>query len=128
MSTDAIEPRVADGFQVLDRLYTGLFERIVSFHNPPVAVLRRSYEEFYSTYQEKFFGDIKHLSDSNRRWREGSPGSWFDAAHHPKFSISLYPAIWAYPGTDTPTGMRHYLDHLRVRARHQLRADDVWVD
>jgi hypothetical protein len=63
-----------------------------------------------------------------RSWREGSPEGWFDPEQYPSGSILLHPVIWAYPDHDMSTGMRHYLDHFRVRARQQLQADDVWVD
>ena len=112
---------------MLDAAYPGAFARVVSFHNPPGAVLRREFRGFYSTYQPKFFGDIKYLSDSNRRWREGPPEQWLDPARAPRLSVLLHPVIWAYGGRTMPEAMREHLDAWRERRRLTLAEDDVWV-
>ena len=114
-------------FALLDAIYPGVFARVVSFHNPPVAVLRRTFDGFYSTYQPKFFGEIKYLSDSNRRWREGPPEVWLRPAQTPRLSILLHPVIWAYGGRTMPEAMRGFLETSRERQRAMLIRDDIWV-
>jgi hypothetical protein len=120
-----IERRVARDFELLDSAFPGCFRRLVSFHNPPAAVLRRPFESFYSTYQPKFFADVKYLSESNRVWRDGPPEDWFDAARHPRLSILLHPEIWAYPGADMATGMRGYLAEREAQTRVMLEHDEI---
>lgn len=123
----AVEKRVEEEFELVDSAFPGVFCRVVSFHNPPVSVLRREFAGFYSAYQAKFFSDIKYLSDSNRVWRDGEPEMWFDAERHPWLSILLHPVIWAYPGETMPQGMKAYLDRQRERACTMLIADDVHI-
>jgi hypothetical protein len=123
----AVEKFVEEEFQLIDSAFPGVFRRVVSFHNPPTSVLHREFAGFYSTYQAKFFSDIKYFSDSNRVWRDGEPETWFDADRHPQLSILLHPVIWAYPGETMPEGMNAYLDQRRQRARTMLIADDVKV-
>jgi hypothetical protein len=73
-----VERRVEKDFAMLELVFgAGTFRRVVSFHNPPKSVMRKAYS-FYSAYQTKFFGEIRYLSDSNRKWRDGPPEEWFD--------------------------------------------------
>lgn len=127
VDADEVEEKVAHEIRLVDAAFPGVFRRVVSFHNPPRGVLRQGYEGFYSTYQPKFFSDIKYLSDSNRHWREGPPEDWFDPSRTPQLSILLHPVIWAYPGTSMPEGMQSFLERRRERGRAALAADDVWV-
>ena len=127
VETAWVEERVERDFALLEAGHPGLFERVVSFHNPPRAVLRRKFDGFYSTYQQKFFGPIKYLSDSNRIWREGPPEEWFDPGRVPRLSILLHPVIWAYPGSDMPAAMRAYLARSNEKRRLELIEDDVLV-
>jgi hypothetical protein len=126
-SDELVEERVLAEFALVDAAFPGVFRRVVSFHNPPVGVVRRDFPSFYSAYQPKFFEDIKYLSDSNRRWREGPPEHWFDSAAHPRLSILLHPVIWAYPGETMPEGMRGFLERRAELCRQGLIDDDVWV-
>ncbi|MBA2608652.1 MAG: hypothetical protein H0U92_06925 [Actinobacteria bacterium] len=117
--------RVERDFDLLETAYPRMFQRLVSFHNPADAVLQREFESFYSTYQPKFFSDVKYLSDSNRVWREGPPEQWFDPRRHPRISILLHPELWAYPGADMPEGMRGYLAERETKTRAMLEHDQI---
>jgi len=46
-------------------------KRIVSFHRPSESEINKEFEGFTSTYEPRFFRDIKYLSDSKGNWREG---------------------------------------------------------
>ena len=122
---DVVRARVGWEFALVDSAYPGAFARVVSFHNPPDAVLRREFDGFYSTYQPKFFGPVKYLSDSNRHWREGAPERWLDPVRTPRLSILLHPVIWAYPGSTMPEGMREYVTARGTRCRDMLLHDEV---
>lgn len=64
----------------------------VSFHIPPDWVLKRSYEEFESTYEERFFTSIAYRGDSNQRWRRTPP---FDDGVPERLQILVHPGLWA---------------------------------
>lgn len=120
-----IERRVQRDLDLLDIAYPRAFSRLVSFHNPPHDVLRQDFGSFYSTYQPKFFGEVKYLSDSNRVWRDGPPEGWMDPVLHPRLSILLHPEIWAYPGADMPAGMVDFLVEREAQTRVMLERDEI---
>jgi hypothetical protein len=127
VSDAEVEKRVAQEFALVDVAFPGAFQRIVSFHNPPNSIYRRTFNGFYSVYQAKFFSEVKYLSDSNRHWRDGPPEEWFDVNLHPRLSILLHPVIWAYPGHTMPEGMQAYLEEHQNRRRTMLKQDDVHI-
>lgn len=127
VSSPEVERRVDQELALFDKRYPGLFRRVVSFHNPPLAVLNRDFDGFYSCYQERFFGSIKYLSDSNRRWREGPPEDWLDPQHVPRLSILLHPVIWAYSGNTMHECADEFLKERMSRTRLKLIEDDVEV-
>lgn len=75
----------------------------VSFHIPPDWVLRRSYDGFVSTYEERFFTSIAYRGDSNQRWR-GSPP--FADGFPDRLQVLVHPGLWAE--TDQPFAERLY--------------------
>lgn len=64
----------------------------VSFHIPPDWVLKRSYDGFLSTYEERFFTAIEYRGDSNQRWRWGRP---FAGEFPDRLQILVHPGLWA---------------------------------
>jgi hypothetical protein len=100
ISQEYIEREVHRDFAIIDLFFgEGIFQRAVSFHNPPQCVLGLKFSSFLSTYEERFFKEIKYLSDSNAKWREGSPENWLEEISYTQFSILLHPIIWVYGGS-----------------------------
>lgn len=64
----------------------------VSFHIPPEWVLKRSYDGFVSTYEERFFTSIAYRGDSNQRWRRSPP---FDDGFPERLQVLVHPGLWA---------------------------------
>lgn len=127
LSAAEVEEKVATQFAIAEASYGTTFRRVVSFHNPPAAVINRDFSTFYSAYQTKFFSSIKYLSDSNRRWRDGPPEESFVTDTYPRISILLHPVIWAYPGSTMPEGMRHFIAHRQKETEAMLIEDDIDV-
>ncbi|BHH85766.1 hypothetical protein [Desulforhopalus sp. 52FAK] len=127
MSSAEIEDIVGRDFALLDSVFPKIFNRTVSFHNPPSCLFRRDFDDFYSTYQPAFFSSIKYLSDSNRIWREGPPEVWANPKDHPALSILLHPVIWNYPGGTMQEGMAIFLETQKTLTRKMLILDDVLV-
>jgi hypothetical protein len=73
----------------------GLPVRLFSFHNPA------GRDEFQvdvpgliNSYAPRFFGDIKYLSESNFRWREGCPCEIFRSGRYPVMQILIHPMTY----------------------------------
>jgi len=122
-----VNEKIDKEFALLELEYPGIFDRIVSFHNPPKDIINRNFTKFYSTYSPKFFKEIKYLSDSNRIWREGRPENWLNVNSHPKLSILLHPIIWKYGGETMPEAVGYYLEEKMNVSKENLRKDDVYV-
>lgn len=73
------------------KLATGATVDTVSFHIPPNWILRRSFGDFISTYEERFFSEIPYRGDSNQRWRDEPP---FDSGYPEKIQILVHPGLW----------------------------------
>lgn len=128
VDSDMVEQCVNRDFYVIEKFFDkNTFQRVVSFHNPPSLVLKRSFTSFYSTYQEKFFGKIKYLSDSNRIWREGPPEQWVNGKSQNCFSILLHPIIWGTTGQTMPEAVESFLVSRKDDLFNKLDKDDVIV-
>ena len=79
------------------KLATGVSVDTVSFHIPPNWILRRSFDDFISTYEERFFSEIPYRGDSNQRWRDKLP---FDSGHPEKIQILVHPGLWGENDTE----------------------------
>lgn len=128
LAPETVEQEVRRDFALLDAFFgEGIFQRAVSFHNPPNSVLRKTFRWFLSTYEERFFGDIKYLSDSNASWREGPLENWLHGSSTSRFSILLHPVVWTYGGNSMPEVVER-LCGARARALiRNLEEDDVRV-
>ena len=77
---------------------TGIETNVVSFHNPPSAVVRRSPESqhYISAYDPAFMPpQIKYISDSNAFFREGSPLESLKAGEYECLQLLTHPIWWA---------------------------------
>ncbi|NHX36811.1 MULTISPECIES: polysaccharide deacetylase family protein [Halolamina] len=82
--------QIKDERRVLN-IVTGSPIKAVSFHIPPEWILRRSFDGFVSTYEERFFSDIPYRGDSNQRWREDPP---FESGYPEKGQVLVHPGLW----------------------------------
>lgn len=98
----------------------------VSFHIPPDWVLKRSFEGFVSTYEERFFTTIEYRGDSNQRWRREPP---FADGVPDRLQILVHPGLWAE--TDQTFAERLYrerddqFDAVSDYLTHQFIEDNV---
>lgn len=127
VNDNLVNNKVEKDFLIIDNAYPDVFERVVSFHNPPKDVINREFSGFYSTYAPKFFNEIKYLSDSNRNWREGRPENWYNTVNNPKLSILLHPIIWKYGGVTMSDAIKFYLEEKQESTIQKLIEDDVHV-
>jgi peptidoglycan/xylan/chitin deacetylase (PgdA/CDA1 family) len=80
----------------------------VSFHVPPEWVLRRSFDGFVSTYEERFFSEIPYRGDSNQRWRADPP---FDTGYPGKVQILVHPGLWGEDDQGFESCVRRAVDN-----------------
>ena len=104
LSADEIQVRVRQDWTILQAEFSGKLSRVVSFHNPPRSVLGVPLNDFYSTYQPKFFGPIKYLSDSLRRCAKGRRSSGSTPAATRGFRSSCIPSSGPAPGRRSAKG------------------------
>lgn len=91
--------------------------QVVSFHNPPRWVFGESYDDFISTYEERFFDTIEYRSDSVQRWRDEAV---FPDGIPSKVQILTHPVLWGDADGNTIDRLReerdiavqHYTTHL----------------
>jgi len=68
--------------------------RVVSFHRPIPEVLDKGFPSFISTYEPRFFSQIKYLSDSRRIWREGCPCTPLREGRYNQLQLLVHPIWW----------------------------------
>lgn len=125
---DSIERKVKQEFSLIETAFgKGIFQRLVSFHNPPKSVLRKSFPSFYSAYAEKFFTDIKYLSDSNMIWRNGPIENWLTQSSVTKLSILLHPMIWVCGGETMPEAVALFCQRRAEELIKKLEEDGIRV-
>jgi hydrogenase maturation factor len=94
-------------------------KRVVSFHRPDPEVLDRRFETFVSTYEPRFFSEIKYLSDSLGKWREGCPCEVLKEGRYPKLQLLMHPIWWSEPEQRDVIGLAEEM--LEVRHKTCLR-------
>jgi len=126
ISYQEVEEIVRRDFSVLDKYFgKNVFKKIVSFHNPPEKIIMHNFDSFYSTYQKKFFKEIKYLSDSNRLWRSYEPEYYFEKSNISKYSILLHPIIWYYKGVNMRELLDDYIINFEESIKHKFKNDDI---
>jgi len=87
---EVLEERVCEEQEAMQHATDRTIE-VVSFHIPPEWVLRERFDQFISTYEERFFTDIPYRGDSNQRWREAPP---FANGYPERMQILVHPGLW----------------------------------
>ena len=81
---------------------------VISFHNPHKftdLVINKSIAGMSHTYEQRYFSDIKYLSDS-QGWYEGCMCKVFQERRYRKIQLLTHPYIWSVePKTDFITDM-----------------------
>lgn len=70
------------------------FEPVISYHRPTRDVFGLKFESFANTYEDRFFKDIKYLSDSRKNWREGCPCQAILEGKYQQLQLLTHPIWW----------------------------------
>lgn len=93
-SKSILGKRVIQDLKLMENIL-GIKIITVSFHNP-VAVLKKEVQDkrFINVYSNEYFKEIKYLSDSLQRWRDGGPCEVFGKEKYDKMQILVHPVLW----------------------------------
>jgi len=111
LSKKTIEREITNQIKVI-QLYFDI-EKIVSFHRPPKYILNQKFKNFISSYEAKFFKEIKYLSDScghESLWKEGCVCQWLKSQSCPRdLQILIHPIWWGRKEKDPNKYLHQYL-------------------
>ncbi len=97
---------------------------VVSFHNPPEWLFGKSFDEYISTYEERFFDEIVYRADSNQRWRKEPP---FGETIPPKVQLLTHPVLWDKRDAYSTDRLREERDYQFKRINQHLeQTDRTW--
>jgi hypothetical protein len=119
LDDEQIRERVAREQSLVEAALPGLFDRWVSFHNPPADVVGRDVPGVQSAYGPAFLRDVRYASDSLRRFA-GGPFEEVLEAGHERLCLLLHPVLWAYDGSTMPEAVAAYLAARTERDRAEL--------
>ncbi len=90
---------IEEATNILFKSFSSLvpFEPVISYHRPTRDVFGLKFEFFANTYENRFFKDIKYLSDSKKNWREGCPCQAILEGKYQQLQVLTHPIWW---GTD----------------------------
>jgi len=67
---------------------------VVSFHRPSGRVFGMKLFSLVNTYEDRFFRDIKYISDSRGQWREGCPCNVLSSGEYTSVQLLIHPVWW----------------------------------
>lgn len=87
---------IEEATNILFKSFSSLvpFEPVISYHRPTRDVFGLKFESFVNTYENRFFKDIKYLSDSKKNWREGCPCQVILEGKYEQLQLLTHPVWW----------------------------------
>jgi len=103
-----IEKEVSRQLSILKDYFKA--KSVVSFHRPSKFIFNHKFGDFINTYENKFFGKIKYLSDSKGNWREGCVCRWLNSSTPPhNLQILIHPIWWGRKEKDLNLFLQNFL-------------------
>jgi len=103
----------------------GRFDRVVAWHNPDPAFMSAPIDGAVNVMEPPWFDPQRYRSDSNQRWRHGSPREALARGEFDWLQLLTHPEIWVYPGETMRETMLALLDAEREARLTQLVADRI---
>ena len=101
------------------------FDPVVAWHNPDPEYMSAPVDGAVNVMQPPWFSPDTYRSDSNQRWRHGSPRAALERAELPWLQLLTHPEIWVYPGTTMRETMLAFLDADREARLTHLAHDRI---
>jgi hypothetical protein len=112
-----LEAQIQNESSMASHYYGDTFRKTVSFHNPPREVFGLKLVNFVNAYENTYFKEIKYLSESNQRWREGDLYWIISEGHYNKLQILTHPALWVFSGDSLTATMESFLTSEKVTGK-----------
>jgi len=103
----------------------GRFDRVVAWHNPDPEFMSAPIDGAVNVMEQPWFDPERYRSDSNQRWRHGSPREALARGEFDWLQLLTHPEIWVYPGDTMRETMLALLDAEREARLTQLVADRI---
>ena len=120
-----LEEVIQSEFSMIEYYYGNIFSRTVSFHNPPKEVLGLRLENCVNAYDDKYFKDIKYLSESNQNWREGDLYQIIEEGRYNRLQILIHPVLWVFGCHSIRDTMEAFLACERSNIERFIREDGI---
>jgi hypothetical protein len=101
------------------------FDPVVAWHNPDPEYMSAPVDGAVNVMQPPWFSPDTYRSDSNQRWRHGSPREALERGELPWLQLLIHPAIWVYPGETMRETMLAFLDADREARLTHLAHDRI---
>ena len=101
------------------------FEPVVAWHNPDPGYMSSPVEGAVNVMSPPWFDPDHYRSDSNQRWRHGSPREALARGEFEWLQLLTHPEIWAYDGETMGETMRSFLDADPAARLEYQRADRI---
>lgn len=101
------------------------FDRVVAWHNPDPAFMRAPVDGAVNVMEAPWFGPEHYRSDSNQRWRSGSPREGLRRREPSWLQLLVHPEIWVYPGESMRESMLSFLEADREARLTHLANDRI---
>jgi hypothetical protein len=103
----------------------GRFDRVVAWHNPDPGYMRAPVDGAVNVMESPWFDPEHYRSDSNQRWRSGSPVDGLRRRDPEWLQLLVHPEIWVYPGETMRETMLAFLDADREARLTRLAHDRI---
>lgn len=105
-----VEEEIARQLEILKKYFP--IKDIVSFHRPQEDIFNKVFKGFVNTYEQKFFGDIRYLSDSTGTWRSGCPCKNLNRIKDKNYQFLTHPVWW---GREEGNACKHLHNFFKER-------------
>jgi hypothetical protein len=101
------------------------FDRVVAWHNPDPEYMSAPVDGAVNVMQPPWFSPETYRSDSNHRWRHGSPRQALERSEFTWLQLLIHPEIWVYPGETMRETMLAFLEADREARLTHLAHDRI---
>jgi hypothetical protein len=120
-----LEEAIQNEFLMGIYYYGDLFYKTVSFHHPPKGVLGLKLANYVNAYEDMYFRNIKYLSESLQRWREGDLYQIIEENRYDKLQILIHPVLWVLGSYSIKATMKSFMAAQRSTWERFIRED--WI-
>jgi hypothetical protein len=101
------------------------FDPVLAWHNPDPEYMSAPVEGAVNVMQPPWFDPARYRSDSNHRWRHGSPREALERGELEWLQVLIHPEIWVYPGETMRETMLAFLQADRETRLTHLAHDRI---